>query len=246
LGDYQRGEWHRAWGSLLHNVVTGDTAFNHGFEMGYWEYLAQNPQAHEAFNQAMSENSAKVLAAVVEADDFTGIETLVDVGGGQRALISGMLKANPTLRGILFDQPNVISGARSMLQDEGVAGRGDFVSGDFPQGLSENGDSYVLQWIIYDWDDESAITILRNCRRAMGSSGKLLLVERVIPPGNEPSEGEFGDIMMVVTVDGVDRTESEFRTLFDESGFDLTRIIPTKSPMSIIECVPLWEIKVLG
>jgi len=139
------GEWHRAWGDLLHNVVTGETAFNHEFGMGDWEYLAQNPQADEAFNQAMTENSAWVLAAVVEAYDFTGIETLVDVGGGQGALITGILKANPTLRGVLFDQPNVIAGAGSMLQDEGVAGRCDFVSGDFFQSLPENGDAYVLQ-----------------------------------------------------------------------------------------------------
>ena len=93
--------------------------------------------------------------------------------------------------------------------------------------------------VIHDWDDESAITILKNCRSAMGSSGKLLLVERVIPPRNEPSEGKFGDIMMMVTIDGVDRTESEFRTLFDAAGFHLARVIPTQSPMSILEATPL-------
>lgn len=233
------GEWHQAWGDLLNNVVTGETAFNHVFGMGYWEYLAQNSDADEAFNQAMTENSAMTLAAVVEAYDFTGIDTLVDVGGGHGALIMGILKANPNMRGILFDQQNVIEGIGSELREEGVAERCELVSGDFFQGLPEDGDSYVLRWIIHDWDDERAIEILKSCRRVMGSDDKLLLVERVLPLGNEPSEGKLGDIMMMVLVDGVDRTESEFQHLFDSAGFKLTRIIPTQGPMSIIEGTPI-------
>ena len=233
------GEWHRAWGGLLHNVVTGETAFNHEFGMGYWEYLAQNPEADEAFNQAMTDSNAMVLAAVVEAYSFDGIETIVDVGGGQGSCIAAILEANPTIRGVLFDQPNVIAGAGIMLQDEGVAGRCDLVGGDFFQSLPENGDAYVLQRIIHDWDDEHAIAILRSCRRAMAGDAKLLLVESVVPAGNEPSHSKLGDIMMMVLVDGVDPTESEFRALLDAAGFELTRIIPTQSPMSIIEATPL-------
>jgi hypothetical protein len=214
------GEWHRAWGDLVHNVVTGETAFDHEFEMGYWEYLAQNPQADEAFNQAMTDSNAMMLAAVVDAYNFDEIETIVDIGGGQGSLITAILKANPTIRGVLFDQPNVIASAGRTFQQEGVAGRCDLVGGDFFQGLPENGDAYVLQRIIHDWDDEHAIAILRSCRRAMAGDAKLLVVESVIPTGNEPSAGKLSDIMMIVLVDGVERTESEFRILFDAAGSD--------------------------
>jgi len=128
------GEWHRAWGDLLNNVMTGETAFDKVFGMGYWEYLAQNPEADEAYNQAMTDSNAMVLAAVVAVYNFDGIETIVGIGGGQGSLIA-------TLRGVLFDQPNMIASAGSELPQEGVAGRCDLVGGDFFQDIPENGDA---------------------------------------------------------------------------------------------------------
>ena len=233
------GEWHRAWGDLLNNVMTGETALDKAFGMGYWEYLAQNPEADEAFNQAMTDSNAMVLAAVMAAYNFDEIETIVDIGGGQGSLIAAILNAYPTIRGVLSDQPNMIASAGSKLQQEGVAGRCDLVGGDFFQDIPENGDAYVLQRIIHDWDDEHAIAILKSCRRAMAGDAKLLLVESVVPAGNEPSNSKLSDIMMMVLLDGVDRTETEFRTLLDAAGFNLTRAILTQSPMSILEARPM-------
>ena len=133
----------------------------------------------------------------------------------------------------------MIARAGSKLQQEGVAGRCDLVGGDFFQDIPENGDAYVLQRIIHDWDDEHAIAILKSCRRAMAGDAKLLLVESVLPAGNEPSNSKLSDIMMMVLLDGVDRTETEFRTLLDAAGFNLTRAILTQSPMSILEARPI-------
>ena len=219
--------------------MTGETAFDKVFGMGYWEYLAQNPEADEAYNQAMTDSNAMVLAAVVAVYNFDGIETIVGIGGGQGSLIAAILNACPTIRGVLLDQPNMIASAASKLQQEGVAGRCDLVGGDFFQDIPENGDAYVLQRIIHDWDDEHAIAILKSCRRAMAGDGKLLLVENVVPAGNEPSNSKLSDIMMMVLLDGVDRTETEFRTLLDAAGFNLTRAILTQSPMSILEARPM-------
>ena len=175
----------------------------------------------------MTDSNAMVLAAVVAVYNFDGIETIVGIGGGQGSLIA-------TIRGVLFDQPNMIASAGSELQQEGVAGRCNLVGGGFFQDIPENGDAYVLQRIIHDWDDEHAIAILKSCRRAMGGDAKLLLVESVVPAGNEPSNSKLSDMMMVL-LDGVDRTETEFRTLLDATGFNLTRAILTQLPMSILE-----------
>jgi len=186
----------------------------------------------------MTDSNAMVLAAVVAAYNFDGIEIIVDVGGGQGSLIAAILNAYPTIRGVLFDQPNMIASAGSELQQEGVAGRCNLVGGDFFQDIPENGDAYVLQRIIHDWDDEHANATLKSCRRAMAGDAKLLLVESVVPAGNEPSNSKLS-VMMMVLLDGVDRTETEFRTLLDAAGFNLTRAILTRSPMSILEARPM-------
>jgi ubiquinone/menaquinone biosynthesis C-methylase UbiE len=232
------GEWYwRPLGALLHSVQTGTPAFEHVFGMAFYDYLGHHADAAEVFNANMTAGTTQAARAVAAAYDFSGITTLVDVGGGQGALIAGLLQTNPQMRGILFDLPSGLEGARSLLEAEGVAERCALVAGDFFASVPDGGDAYLLKYILIDWDDEHAITILTNCHRAMQEQGKILVVEMLIPPGNAPFFGKFIDIYMLMLGRGRHRTEAEYRTLFDAAGFKLTQSIPTQSPthFSIIE-----------
>jgi hypothetical protein len=234
-------EWNwRPWGHLLYSVQTGQTAATHLWGRERFEYFAEHPEANAIFNAAMSETSAQFAALVADNYDFSGISTLVDVGGGQGNLLSSILKKFPQMKGILFDRSNVIedTGTRSLIQAEGVEDRCELASGDFFQAVPGGGDAYILKSVIHNWDTERATLILKNCRQAIVEGGRLLLVEWAIPPGNTPGLAKFIDIqMLVATPGGRTRTEQEYQTLFEATGFRLTRIIPTATGMAIIEGV---------
>lgn len=228
-------EHYPAWGELLHSVKTGEIAFDRAFGMPVWKFFEQNPDNAKTFNDAMTGMTLAVNDAVLSSYDFSSISKIVDVGGGHGSLIASILRANPQMKGVLFDAPSVAEGAQSRLEVEGVADRCEVVAGDFFQSVPNDGDAYILKWIIHDWDDERSITILRNCHRAMTENGKLLLVEAVVPRGSEPHFSKFIDLNMLVMTGGRERTENEYRMLLEASGFKLTRIIPTESPMSVLE-----------
>ncbi|HZS05539.1 MAG TPA: methyltransferase [Blastocatellia bacterium] len=228
-----------AWGNLMHSIRTGEIAFDNHFGQPVWEYYAQHPEHAQNFNNAMSGMTDLIHQALLNAYDFSGITKLVDVGGGLGGQIAAILKTYPVMRGVLADQPHVISNAGPLLARAGVSERCEIESIDFFQSVPAGGDAYILKWIIHDWDDERSATILRNCRRAIADNGKLLLVETVIAPGNEPSFGKFMDLNMLVMTGGRERTEAEFSALFSRAGFRLTRIIPTESPVCVIEAVPV-------
>jgi ubiquinone/menaquinone biosynthesis C-methylase UbiE len=230
-------EHYPAWGELLHSVRTGDIAFDKAFGMPVWEFFAKNPENARVFNNAMSGVTAQANQALHATYSFSGINTLVDVGGGHGALIISILERNPEMRGILFDSPPVIEGAQEAIAASVVAGRCQLVSGDFFQSVPEGGDAIILKWIVHDWNDEQSIAILKNCHRALPADGKLILVEAVVPPGNEPHFSKFIDLNMLVMTGGRERTEEEFRRLYEASGFRLTRVVPTASPSSVIEGV---------
>jgi hypothetical protein len=233
-------EWHwKPWGEILYCVRTGKPAFDHVFNMGTFEYFARNPEAGAVFNEAMTNLLAARLDPVVSAYDFSGMAKIVDVGGGQGSLLTSILKAHPQMRGVLFDLPDVIEDARSLVDEEGISGRCELVSGDFFQSVPVGGEAYILKHIIHDWDNDDAIAILKNCRRAMASSSRLLIVESVIPPGDDPHQGKLGDILMMVVEGGLERTAAEFSQLFNASGFKLTRVISTDSPLSVVEGTPV-------
>lgn len=228
----------RAWEGTLHSIKTGEPAFEHVFGMPHFRYFADNPEAARIFDEAMTSRSSQENEAVVAAYDFSSIRVVVDVGGGQGTLVASILKVQLSSRGVLFDVPHVIAASRARLANINLADRCEFVAGDFFVSVPAGGELHLLKKVIHDWDDERAQIILRNCRDAMGDEGRLLLIEPVIPPGNDPSFNKLLDLLMLVwTSGGRERTESEHRALLASAGLHLTRVIPTISGVSIIEAV---------
>jgi hypothetical protein len=231
-------EWTwRPWGELYDCVKTGERSFDRIFGMPPFAYLARNPVAASIFDEAMTGWSMQNARAVAAAYDFSGIGTLTDVGGGHGYLLATILKAHLSLRGILYETPEVCAGAEARLAALGLADRCQVAAGDFFASVPEGTDACILKSVIHDWDDAQATTILRNCRRAVGPGGRVLLAEMVIPPGNDPHVGKLLDLEMLVMVGGHERTEAQFRDLLAGAGLRMTRIVPTAGPTCVIEGV---------
>jgi hypothetical protein len=240
LAIFMGADWHwQVWGDAVYSARTGEAAWEHVHGKEVFPYFAEHANAARVFDNAMTSLSKMVAKAVVAAYDFSSVGTLADIAGGHGSLLAAILRANAHLRGLLFDTPQVIAGAPGLLEAEGVAERCELASGDFFQSVPAGADAYLMKHIIHDWDDERALAILRNCHRAMPETGKLLLVEMVVPPGNEPHFAKIQDLEMLLSPGGLERTEEEFRSLFADAGFELARIIPTASPMSVIEGVKI-------
>jgi ubiquinone/menaquinone biosynthesis C-methylase UbiE len=230
-------EHYPAWGELMHSVRTGEIAFDKAFGEPVWEFFGKNPENARIFNNAMSGMTAQAEAALHAAYKFEGINTIMDVGGGHGGFITSILERNPAMRGILFDSPQVIEGARPKLAAAGMTDRCQIVGGNFFESVPEGADAIAMKWIIHDWNDEQSITIMKNCARALPDNGKLILVEAVVPLGDEMHFAKFIDLNMLVMTGGKERTEEEFRQLYEGAGFKLTRIVATESPFSVIEGV---------
>jgi hypothetical protein len=231
----------QAWGDLLYSVETGETAFRHVFGMDSFDYMAEHPDEAANFDAAMADFTKHIAVAVAAAYDFSPFRRIVDVGGGNGALLAGILVANPTLTGVIFDLPDVASRAREQIRELGLAGRCEIVGGDFFKEVPRGGDAYLLKHVVHDWNDDRATEILRTCRRAMGAEAKLLLVEGVYPSRIDQSDESRGaaanDVSMLVCTGGRQRSEAGFRALYDAAGFRLTRIVPTRMPVKVIEGV---------
>lgn len=232
-------EMYHAWGHMLHSIRTGEPAFAHHFGMGPFPYFMQNPEADRIFNEAMIAYTHQVANAVTATYDFAPFRSVVDVGGGYGTLLAAILRDNPGAGGILFDVPHVIEAAQGFLSTTGVADRCTRVAGDFFAAVPAGGDAYVLSQILHDWEDEQCLTILQHTRQVMPAHGKLLVVELVIPPGDEPSFGKWLDLHMLAIPGGRERTEAEYRTLFRDAGFELTNIVPTPAGPSVVEAAPV-------
>lgn len=230
-------EHYPAWGELMHSVRTGGIAFDKAFGEPIWEFFAKHEENAQIFNDAMSGMTAQAEQALHAAYTFEGITKITDVGGGHGGLITSILKRNPNMQGVLFDAPQVIEGAASKISATGLANRCELIAGDFFQSVPGGSDAIIMKWIIHDWNDEQSIAIMKNCARALPENGKLILVEAVVPPGDEMHFAKFMDLNMLVMTGGRERTEEEFRGLYEMAGFRLTRIVPTESPFSVIEGV---------
>jgi predicted O-methyltransferase YrrM len=211
----------------------GATAWDLAHGMPVFEYLTAHPDEAALFQGAMTMFSGAEAGAVTAAYDFSKIETLVDVGGSQGALLAAIVRANPSLRGVLFDLPVMVEGAAELFAAQGVADRATVVGGDFFESVPA-GDAHVLKHILHDWDDEHCVAILRSARNATVQGGTLLVIEEALPPGNAPSPGKILDLFMLV-VGGRERTQVEYGALFEQAGYELTRIIPTAMPLHVIE-----------
>jgi hypothetical protein len=223
-------------GEFLHSVKTGEAGSDKALGKSIFDHLATSPQEATWFNEMMIAFHGSEPPAVAAAYDFSGLHSIVDVGGGTGNLLSTILLANAGLQGVLHDQSHVVAEARTLFANRGLAGRCTFSEGSFFDAVPEGGDAYVLSHILHDWDETSCLAILGACRRAMKPGGRLLVVEMVIPPGNEFHPSKLSDmIMLAFTPGGCERTAQEYGTLFAKAGFALTRVVPTASPASVVE-----------
>lgn len=227
-----------AWGELLYSIRTGKIAFDKLYGKPAFDFLAEHPDKAKNFDQAMVGIHGAETAAMLEAFDFSDIGVLVDVGGGNGSLLLATLKKYPLLRGIVYDMAGTADRARENIKGQGMLARCSALGGNFFEQVPAGGDAYIMRHIIHDWTDEQSITILSNIRRVLKPDGRVLLVEAVIPPGNDPSWSKFLDLNMLLIPGGKERTEAEFRDLFEKSGFQMSRIVPTKTEVSIIEAKP--------
>jgi O-methyltransferase/methyltransferase family protein len=229
----------RIFAELLHSVETGGTAFKKATGMEPFEFFQQNADENQAFNAAMTSISEQSVPPVIEAYDFGESGTLADIGGGHGILLSMILRKHKGLKGIVFDLPHVVEGAKARIESFGLASRCEIVGGDFFQAVPP-ADSYVMKSIIHDWDETRAITILKNCAKAMrNSSGKIILIEMLIAPGNEPNLAKWLDLEMLAMAGGRERTEAEYAELFAKAGLRLSRVVRSQSPFGAIEAVKI-------
>lgn len=234
------GEEHHwnGWEGLRYSVETGKSSFEHRYGEQFFPWLTKRPEYAINFDEAMTSYSAIESGQLIAGYDFSGIRTLVDVAGGHGAMLAAILRANPTMKGVLFDLPHVIETARERLKGSDIENRIELVAGDFFVNVPEGADAYFMKHIIHDWGDEECLKILANCRRAMSQSGRVLIGEIVLPPGNEPSPGKWLDLtMLVMTYGGRERTETEYRNLLVRADFKLTRVVQTEGAIGLVEAV---------
>src|SRR5262249_33193152 len=230
------GQW-RSWGNLLHSITSGECSVRCTYGIDAWTYRMQHPEERAVVDSAMTSSSHLEAQAILEAYNFSQFACVVDVGGGQGLLLKAILLACPSTRGILFDQPQVIASADQALAELGQ--RCKIIGGSFFEAIPEGGDVYVMKAILHNWDDHTAIDILRTCRRAMSPTAALIVIERVIGPPNEIPDGKFSDLNMMVQYGALERTRQEYYGLLKSGGFDTTEVISTQSSRSIIVAHPM-------
>jgi hypothetical protein len=232
----------QAWLRLDHSVKTGERAFDHVYGMRNWEWYAAHPSEAAIFDAAMSSMTRPVSVAVAEAYDFSGCDVVADIGGGDGTLLIEILRRYPSARGLLFDLPNVVERGRNKLTAAGLLDRCEVVGGSFLEAVPTGASVYTIKWIIHDWEEPAVGTILARCRAAVGDSGApLLLIERVLPEHVGPADLDavLADLDMLTSPGGQERTEAEYTSLLERSGFKLERIISTPTPVKILEAHPV-------
>lgn len=228
-----------AWNALLHAVQVGGVAFEHAFGERFYDYLGRHADAGAYFDRLMAVSTAPVAHAVARAYDFSSVETLVDIGGGNGTLLTTILRAHPHMHGIIFDLPSVIARTAQSPEAPEIAARLRLVGGDFFADVSPPADAYMMRWVLHNWDDDHCVRLLDNCHRALPSPGRLLVVEEIMPERVDASTETVSlDLGMMVHLGGRERTASEFQRLLWRGGFQVTRIIPTEAGVHILESRP--------
>jgi hypothetical protein len=208
------GVWHRTAGEL---DASGEPPFPRIFGTDFWSWLAEHPGERAAFDRAMEQGWESRLERLASVE-WRGDELVVDVGGGNGSLLLQLLARQPSLRGIVFDLPET-NRDEAELAREGI----EFAAGDFFQSVPR-GDVYVLSTILHDWDDERAAAILRTIRAAAPADGRLLILESVIQPGNDPDGAKWLDLLMLALFAGRERDEQQWRGLLEAGGFEPIRV----------------------
>jgi hypothetical protein len=227
--------WVSGFSELMYSVQTGKPGFEKMIGMPIFDWFAKNPEEASLFNETMVGIHGAEPAAVAAAYDFSGMKTIVDVGGSTGNLLATILESNPKSHGILFDMPHVVRDAPAVLKARGLTDRITIEQGSFFESVPSGGDAYMLSHIIHDWSEDQCLTILGNCKRAMNPSSQLLIIEMVLPSGNTPHPGKMLDMMMLVGPGGRERTEEEYDELLSKAGLRLTRVVPTESAVSVVE-----------
>ena len=224
---------------FIHALETGRTGFEKAHGMGLFDYLAKHPEEASLFSDAMVGLHSGEPPAVAAAYDFSNFDTVVDVGGATGNMLAAILTRHTRPRGVLFDRPHVVKDAPALLAEKGVSDRVAIVAGDFFATVPAGGDAYVLSHIIHDWNADQCLTLLGHVRKAIKPAGRLLIIEIVLTEGDAPHPGKMLDIVMLVVTGGQERTESEYRALLAKTGFQLSRVVPTASAVSVVEAVPI-------
>jgi hypothetical protein len=212
-----------AWSHLIDSVTQGTVAFEAAHGMQRWQYEAAHPNAYALFQTYQSAAAGRRSPA---AYDFSGMSTVVDVGGGRGTMLIDVLRSHSGLRGVLFDVPQVIALAETVVADAGMARRLELVAGSFFESVPAGGDAYILSNILHDWPDAECLRILQACRAAMRPGAKLIVVEGVVPSDTAaPSAVRFGDLQMMALTGGMQRTLEEFALLFSQTGFGQARTL---------------------
>jgi hypothetical protein len=227
----------RSLDQLPHAIRTGETGFQQSFGMPLFDWLAGHPLEASLFNQTMVGVHGMEPAAVAAAYDFSPFKTIADVGGSTGNLLTTILSRHAGPRGILFDLEHVVRDAPALIEQRGLTDRIRIESGSFFDTFPAGADAYMMSHIIHDWNEQQCLTILGHCRRAIGAEGRLLLIEMVLPDGDTPHPGKLLDMAMLLIPGGQERTAAEYSALLDKAGFRLTRVVPTASPVSIVEAV---------
>jgi hypothetical protein len=222
---------------IVYSIQTGKTVFEKTHGMHAFDYLAQHPEEASLFSETMVGFHGAEPSAVAAAYDFSAFKTVVDVGGATGNLLAAILTRHAGPRGILFDRPHVVGEAPVLLEARGVMNRVTIEAGDFFKTVPDGGDAYILSHVIHDWSEDQCLTILGNCRKAMKSSSRLLIVEMVLPAGDAPHPGKLLDIVMLVLSGGQERTAAEYGSLLSKVGFRLTRTVQTDSEVSVVEAM---------
>jgi SAM-dependent methyltransferase len=229
----------RPYDRIMHSLMTGEPAFDQVYGMNVYAYMREHPEEMKLFAEAAKGAYAQSTGPVVAAYDFSRCTRVVDVGGGSGYVLAAILAAHPHLRGVLFERPAVLENARSFLRAEGIDRRIELVAGDFFESVPAGGDLYLTKSCLHNFDDDRAISMLRVIRRAIPDDAPLLVVDSVVPPGNEPHYSKLDDVEMLVIAGGIDRREDEWSALLAAGGFKLARVIPTSAMVSILEARPV-------
>jgi hypothetical protein len=225
------------WGNVVYSIETGKPGFEKAQGITFFDYLADHPEDASLFSEMMVGIHNQEPPAVAAAYDLSVCKTIIDVGGATGNLLAAILSHHAGPRGILFDRPHVVTDAPTLLAAKGVSDRVTIESGDFFKNVPTGADTYILSHIIHDWDEDQCLTILGNVRKAMNPTGRLLLVEMVLPPGDAPHPGKILDMTMLVSMGGQERTEVEYESLLSKAGFRLMQVMPTSSAASILEAM---------